>query len=181
MQFPFITTVLRVCWKICCHLDPFQKYFLGVSSSWPCSIQGVASWHPHTKMVSRQGGFCSHLFSIEHLSMSLLKKKDKRQKTNKRKKLTNFCLPFIFFKSCGFFVYSLKIFIWHSDYSFSSFLVSQLLAPNSPLPPPSSTPSLFLFTKRQTSYGYQPNMSYQLAVRLSTSSHTKVAGQGDPV
>lgn len=83
---PFITTVLRVCWKICCHLDPFQKCFLAVSSRWPCSIQDVASWHPHTKMVSSQGGFCSHLFSIEHLSMSLFKKKDKRQKTNKRKK-----------------------------------------------------------------------------------------------
>lgn len=123
----------------------------------------------------------SPIFNRTPFHVPLKKKKDKRQKTNKRKKLTNFCLPFIFFKFCGFFVYSLKIFIWHSDYSFSSFLVSQLLAPNSPLPPPSSTPSLFLFTKRQTSYGYQPNMSYQLAVRLSTSSHTKAAGQGDPV
>lgn len=47
-----------------------------------------------------------------------------------------------------------------------------------PLPP--STPLPFLFRKGQTSHEYQPNMAYQVAVRLS-SFLCFTAGKGDPI
>ena len=57
------------------------------------------------------------------------------------------------------------------------YFTSRLQFPlNAPLLP---TP-LFLFRKWQDSQGYQPNMSYQVAIRLGTSPHIK-AGQGNPV
>lgn len=43
-------------------------------------------------------------------------------------------------------------------------------------PPPPST-SLFPLSKEQTSQGYQPNMAYQIAIRLSTSTHIKPVRQ----
>lgn len=36
-----------------------------------------------------------------------------------------------------------------------------------------STPSLFLFSKRYTPQGYQPNVTYQIAIRLGTSTHMR--------
>lgn len=45
---------------------------------------------------------------------------------------------------------------------------------------PLTTPPPFLYRKRQASNGYQPNVGYQLAVRVGTFPHMK-AEQGNPV
>ena len=50
-----------------------------------------------------------------------------------------------------------------------------------PLPHTQIHPSFSVsLQKRQASQGYQPNMTYQVAIRLSTSHHIK-AGQGNPL
>jgi len=54
----------------------------------------------------------------------------------------------------------LHLFSLNSDYSFSTLLSSQSLLPSPP----------FIIKKLEPSYGYQPALSYGVAIRLGSSS-----------
>jgi hypothetical protein len=64
-----------------------------------------------------------------------------------------------------------------------SYIKTEVASPSSPPSPhnssahPSSISPPFHFRKEQTSQEYQPNMAYQIAIRLGTSPQIK-AGQG---
>lgn len=71
------------------------------------------------------------------------------------------------------------LFILNSD-QFHLLLFSQpLLHLHSACPQPQPIHSYFYLQKRAGFHGYQPNMAYQLAVRLGTFPHIK-AGWGNP-
>lgn len=79
-------------------------------------------------------------------------------------KILSICQFFFFW---SLFIYSLIYLNWEE------FSLSQSLS----TPPPlysQFTPPLFPFRKRQISQGYQPDMAYQLALRLGTSLYVNI-------